>query len=119
MLSYLQELGVDLELRHRASLCDSGLLPLLHALEEVGDCPWDDALLLVHDVDIEARAHGVRLPRARLCDETNTHTNTHTHTHTHTHIYTHTQTHINTHTHTNTHTHPHTHSHTVTHCDCT
>jgi len=63
---YLEELGVDLELGGGASLLLGGLAPLLDALVEVVDGTRDDAQLLLADVDVEARAHGVGLPRARL-----------------------------------------------------
>ena len=66
MLLYLQELGVDLELRHGLSLLDGSLLALLYATEEVGNCPRDDSKLLVNEAHVETCAHGVRLPRTRL-----------------------------------------------------
>lgn len=62
MFSDLQELSVDLELGHGPSLLLGGLTTLLDAFEEVVDSTWNDAQLLVHNVDVEARPHGVRLP---------------------------------------------------------
>lgn len=67
--SYLQELGIDLELGGGAALILGGLPALLDALEEVVDGSRDDAQLLVQDVDVEARPHGVGLPRARLQEQ--------------------------------------------------
>lgn len=67
--SYLQELGVDLELGGGAALLLGGLPALLDALEEVVDGSRDDAQLLVQDVDVKARPHGVGLPRARLQEQ--------------------------------------------------
>lgn len=58
---YLQELGVDLELRHGSSLLFSGLLALLNAPEEVADRPGYDAQLLFPDVNIKPCTHGVGL----------------------------------------------------------
>lgn len=66
---YLQELGVDLELRYGPSLLLGGLPALLDALEEVVDGAGDDAQLLVWNVDVKARPHGVGLPRTRLQEE--------------------------------------------------
>lgn len=70
MGAYLEELGVDLELRYGASLLLSSLSTLLYALEEVVDGAGDDAQLFVYDVDIKACAHRVRLPRTGLHGET-------------------------------------------------
>lgn len=67
--SYLQELGVDLELGGGAALLLGGLPSLLDALEQVVDGSRDDAQVLVGDVEVEARPHGVRLPRARLQEQ--------------------------------------------------
>lgn len=59
---YLEELGVDLKLGYGASLLLGGLLALLDTLEEVVDGAGDDTQLLIRDVDVEARPHGVGLP---------------------------------------------------------
>lgn len=65
-VTHLQELGADFELgcRHTLTLCHP--LALLNAAEEVADGPWDDALLFLRDVHVEASAHGVRLPCTSL-----------------------------------------------------
>lgn len=59
---HLEELGVNLKLRHRASLLLGGLSALLDALEEVVDGARDDTKLLINDVHVKARTHGVGLP---------------------------------------------------------
>lgn len=66
---HLQKLGVDLKLGHGAALLLRRLPSLLDALEEVVDGAGDDAQLFIGDVDVEARAHGVGLPRARLDEQ--------------------------------------------------
>lgn len=63
---YLEKLGVDLKLGHGAALLLRGLLALLDALEEVVDRPGDYTQLFIGDIDVEARPHGVGLPRACL-----------------------------------------------------
>lgn len=69
MDGYLEELGVDLKLGYRPSLLLSGLSALLDALEEVVDGSRNDTQLVVYDVDVKARPHGVGLPRTRLDGE--------------------------------------------------
>lgn len=64
--SYLQELGVDLELGGGAALLLGSLSALLDDLEQVVDSSWDDPQVLVGDVDIKTRPHCVGLSRARL-----------------------------------------------------
>lgn len=59
---YLEELGVDLKLRYGASLLLGRLSALLNALEEVVDGAGDDTQLLIYDVDVKTRPHGVGLP---------------------------------------------------------
>ena len=59
---YLEELCVDLELGDGAALLLRRLPPLLDASEEVVHGAGDDAQLLLRDVHVEARPHGVRLP---------------------------------------------------------
>lgn len=66
---HLQELRVDLELGDRPALLGGGLSPLLDASEQVVDGSGNDTELVVSDVDVEARPHGVRLTRTRLDKE--------------------------------------------------
>ena len=84
--THLQELGADFEL-WRVCARALGLVPApLDALEELLDGARDDALLLHRHTQVKARAHRVRLPRARLePHEKHTSLMSHTHTHTHTH----------------------------------
>lgn len=63
---HLQELRVDLELRHRLALLGGGLSALLDPPEQVVDGAGNDTRLVLSDVDVEARSHGVRLPRTCL-----------------------------------------------------
>ncbi len=66
VLTHLQELCVDLELWNRPALLRGGLSALLDPTEQVVDGPGNDTQLVLPDVDIEARSHGVGLPRTRL-----------------------------------------------------
>ena len=63
---HLQELCVDLELRHRLALLGGTLYALLDPPEQVVDGAGNDTELFLSDVDVEAGSHGVGLPRTRL-----------------------------------------------------
>lgn len=69
---YLEKLGVDLKLGYGASLLLGGLSARLDALEEVVDGAGDDTQLLIPDVDVKPRPHGVGLPRTSLDGEEKT-----------------------------------------------
>lgn len=67
-VSHLQKLGADFKLWR----LDAGLLgsipPVLDALKQLVNGPWDDALILQAHIHIKTRPHGVGLPWARLED---------------------------------------------------
>lgn len=65
-VAHLEELGADFELRRLAAGLLGTLPAVLDSLKQLVNSPRDDALLLLAQVHIEARPHGVGLPRTRL-----------------------------------------------------
>lgn len=65
-MSHLQKLGADFKLGRVCAPLLSLHSPSLNALEELTHGTWDDPLLVLAHSHIEARAHGVRLPRTSL-----------------------------------------------------
>ena len=66
VVTYLHELGVDLEVGRRLVLLEGGAAALLDAREEMVDGAGDDARLLLRHVQVEPRPHRVRLTRSSL-----------------------------------------------------
>lgn len=65
-VNYLKELGADFKLWWLAAGLLGTFLPVLDSLKELMNGPRDDSLLLLAKTQIEARSHGVGLPRTRL-----------------------------------------------------
>ena len=65
-IAHLEELGADFELGRLAAGLLGTIPAVLDSLKQLVNSPRDDALLLLAQVHIEARPHGVGLPRTRL-----------------------------------------------------
>lgn len=65
-VAHLQELGADFKLGGLGAGFLGAHPPALDSLKQLVNGPWDDALLLLAQVHIEARPHRVGLPRTRL-----------------------------------------------------